>query len=77
MISDTLVSKAPTSDDTQADVPWAKGAVSVSEAADFLGLSRRTIYELLTDGQLPSTKLRGRRLIPRASLLDLLSRADG
>lgn len=56
---------------------WGDGAVSVSEAAEFLGLSRRTIYELLTCGELPSTKLRGRRLIPRAALLDLLSSTDG
>jgi excisionase family DNA binding protein len=60
-----------------SDGIWRDGASSISDAAIFLSLSRRTIYELMSDGKLPSRKLRGRRLIPRAALLDLLSSADG
>ena len=55
---------------------WRDGASSISDAAIFLSLSRRTIYELMSDGKLPSRKLRGRRLIPRAALLNLLSSDD-
>ena len=55
---------------------WTKGAVSVQGAADFLSLSRRTIYEMMSDGELPSRKLRGRRLLPRTALINLLSSDD-
>ncbi len=55
---------------------WRDGASSIADAASFLSLSRRTVYELMSTGQLPSKKLRGRRLIPRAALLDLLSCDD-
>ena len=60
-----------------SDDIWREGATSISDAASFLSLSRRTVYELMSEGSLPSKKLRGRRLIPRAALLDLLSGADG
>ena len=55
---------------------WREGASSIADAARFLSLSRRTVYELMSDGQLPSKKLRGRRLIPRAALIELLSCDD-
>jgi excisionase family DNA binding protein len=49
--------------------------VSVTEAAELLGISRGLAYELARDGQLPSLRL-GRRLVaPRAALLTWLGRA--
>ena len=52
---------------------WGAGAISVEGAASFLSVSRRTIYELMADGLLPSKKLRGRRLISRTALGALLA----
>ena len=42
--------------------------LSVGEAADFLGVSVRTVYLLLADGRLRSAKLGRRRLIPRSEV---------
>lgn len=38
-------------------------SISVEEAAEMLGISRAALYPLVTAGELPSFKLRGRRLI--------------
>jgi excisionase family DNA binding protein len=48
-------------------------AYGIDEAARVIGLSRRTLYTLIADGRLSSVKLRGRRLIPRKSLEQLLA----
>jgi excisionase family DNA binding protein len=54
------------------------GTVSVNEAAEFTGLSRSKLYELMEAGNLAyvnvrqETKKRGRRLIPRRALQELL-----
>jgi len=48
-------------------------AYSIDEAAHVLGVSRRTIYELIAEGRLRSAKLYARRLIPRAELERLLA----
>ncbi|MEM8923795.1 MAG: helix-turn-helix domain-containing protein [Actinomycetota bacterium] len=45
-----------------------KLAYSVEEAAEALGISRRSIYELLRSGQLGSVKIGARRLIRRTDL---------
>jgi len=56
-------------------------AVSVTEAAALLGVSRPTIYALLErDGGLPSLRVGRRRLIPMAALerwIDGEARAGG
>jgi excisionase family DNA binding protein len=43
-------------------------AYSVDEASRVLGVSRRTVYELIAEGRIRSAKLYARRLITRAEL---------
>lgn len=42
--------------------------LNLDEAADLLGVSRRTVDTLVADGELPSLKVRRCRRIPRQSL---------
>ena len=49
--------------------------VSVTEAAQLLGISRGLAYELARAGQLPSLRLGRRLVVPRAALLTWLERA--
>jgi excisionase family DNA binding protein len=51
-------------------------AYSVDEAADLIGVSRRTLYELIAERRLVSLKLRGRRLITRSALERLLTESE-
>lgn len=46
--------------------------LSVSEAATYLGVSRSTLTTLVRAGELPSIKLRRRRLFTKAALDHLL-----
>ena len=48
-------------------------AYSLDEAAQSLGLSRRTLYGLMDRGQLTTVKLGKRRLVPAAELERLVS----
>ncbi len=48
-------------------------AYSLDEAARSLGLSRRTLYDLMDRGQLTTVKLGKRRLVPAAELERLVS----
>ena len=50
------------------------GLVKVSEAADFLRLSRSTLYTLMDQGELPFVKLGRSRRIPRRALVQLATR---
>jgi excisionase family DNA binding protein len=49
--------------------------VSVTEAAELLGISRGLAYELARSGQLPSLRLGRRLVVPRVALLSWLERA--
>jgi excisionase family DNA binding protein len=49
--------------------------VSVTEAAELLGISRGLAYELARAGQLPTLRLGRRLVVPRAALLTWLERA--
>ena len=49
--------------------------LSVSEAAQLLGISRGLAYDLARAGQLPSLRLGRRLVVPRAALLTWLERA--
>jgi len=49
--------------------------LSVTEAAELLGISRGLAYELARTGQLPSLRLGRRVVVPRAALLTWLERA--
>ena len=44
-------------------------AMSVTEAADLLGISRALAYELVARGDLPSVRLGRRLVVPRVALL--------
>jgi len=50
------------------------GLVTIPMATVETGLSRSTLYRLMGDGQLAYLKVRGRRLIPRTALAELLER---
>jgi excisionase family DNA binding protein len=52
----------------------SEGACTITQAAKFTGLGRTTLYELMGAGQLPFAKVRGRRLIPRRALVELIER---
>ena len=51
--------------------------VSASEGARALGISRASIYTLLSSGELPSLKVAGRRLIPVEALRDFVAQRSG
>jgi excisionase family DNA binding protein len=48
---------------------------SIREAAEASGLSRATLYRLISDGRLKTVKIGARRLIPVAALTALLDTA--
>lgn len=50
-------------------------AVSPTEAALMLGISRSKVYELMDGGQLRNIKLGGRRLIPVSAINQLFTEA--
>ena len=47
-------------------------SVTVAIASEFTGISRTRIYELLADGTLNGTTVRGRKLVSVSSLLRLV-----
>ncbi len=46
--------------------------ITVEQAGEVLGISRRSAYRAATTGELPTIKLGRRLLVPTARLLDLL-----
>lgn len=50
----------------------ARSAYSPGEAAAQIGISRAKLYQLLSDGSLPSLRIGRRRLIRRQALEDYL-----
>ena len=46
---------------------------TVPEVAAMLGLSRSTAYRLAADGDIPTVRVRGRVLVPRAALMKMLN----
>ncbi|WP_239348322.1 helix-turn-helix domain-containing protein [Frankia sp. Cj5] len=51
--------------------------LTATEAADLLGVSRATVYELLNAGQLESVRIGRSRRIPRAALVAYVDRLCG
>ncbi len=51
---------------------WIEGAATVREAAAWLHRSRRTVFRLIEQDEIPSRLVLGRRLIPVSSLKRLL-----
>jgi excisionase family DNA binding protein len=48
-------------------------AFCVEDAARLIGVSRATLYVLISTGDLRTVKIRKRRLVPREALLELLA----
>jgi len=46
--------------------------LSVADAAKALGVSRGSLYELVTRGEIQSLQIGRRRLVPRQALLDFI-----
>lgn len=58
---------------TRSTVPLEQRlALSVSDAAALLGISRSKAYELVGDGTIPSVKLGDRLVVPRRALEERL-----
>ena len=59
--------------DTSAPTPDADRLVlTITEAAEVLGISRAFAYELCARGELPVIRLGRRRLVPKKALLALI-----
>ena len=52
--------------------PAERRALRVNDAAFIYGVSRSSLYKLMSEGKLSTVKLAGRRLIPRDNLEALL-----
>ena len=46
------------------DYCYEKRALSISEAAEMLGVSRPTLYKMIKEGKIPALRLRRRIVIP-------------
>jgi excisionase family DNA binding protein len=66
-VADTAPAAAPT--------PEATGEISTGQAADLLGVSRRTIVQLIERGDLSATRIGTRRRLEAADVLALRERA--
>ncbi len=53
--------------------PSVERVLDVRSAAEILGVSRTTTYQLIASGELRSLKVRGRRLIPASAVSSLLT----
>ena len=51
----------------------SEGVVTIDEAKTFLKIGRATLYRMLDEGQLPSVKIRGRRMIPKRAAVEMIS----
>ena len=51
--------------------------LTVTEAANLLGISRNLCYEAVSKGEIPSLRLGNRLLVPRAALEQLMTAAIG
>lgn len=52
---------------------FGDGAMTVEKASESSGIGRTTLYQLMTQGELPYSKVGVRRLIPRRALVELLA----
>ena len=48
------------------------GAMTIRDAANFVGVGRTSIYALIKADKLKTTRVAGRRLVLKASLIELL-----
>lgn len=52
--------------------PGKRQTYTVSEVAEILGIGRNTAYDCCRNGEIPTVRIGGRILIPRAAIDDLL-----
>jgi len=52
-----------------------KRAYTVNEAAAVIGISRSSVYNLISDGRLQSVRIAGRRLFPREAIEAMIAKA--
>ena len=58
--------------DTLTDLETLPPTVTVAEAGELLGISRRSAYRAVERGELPVLRLGRRLVVPSAKLLELL-----
>jgi excisionase family DNA binding protein len=58
---------------TREPAAFERRALSIEETARTCGLSRATLYRLISDGKLTTLKIGARRLVPVGALDALLS----
>ena len=63
---------AEKSDDPASLLGGDRLALTVTEAAEVLGISRALAYELVARGDLPSIRLGRRLVVPKVALLEML-----
>jgi excisionase family DNA binding protein len=66
---------APAEPRAEPAIPEATGEISTGQAADLLGVSRRTIVQLIERGDLQATRIGTRRRLEAADVLALRRRA--
>jgi excisionase family DNA binding protein len=54
-----------------------KGAMSVAEMAEYLGIGRSMAYEQIRQGKIPAIRIGGRWIIPKSELENWLRRNQG
>ncbi len=57
----------------QQPLPGTKMTLSVSEAAEMIGISKPKVYDLIRDGELPSIHVGKKIVIPKQAVIDWLS----
>lgn len=64
---------------TTLEIPELIGKrnLRITEAAEYLGLGRSKVYELIQSGRLRSIKIDAARRVPVDAITDFLSRHDG
>lgn len=68
-----LAANGPALATIPTDVTSGRTALSVTEAAEELGVSRATLYGLIRSGDLPSMKIGARQLISRDALREWMA----
>ena len=71
-MSTALAEKSPQKAEARTIV--ADGLMTISEAAEYLSISRSKLYEMMDDGELAYVKLGRCRRIERRELIDLVAR---
>lgn len=56
------------------DALFADGMMRVPDAAAFLGIGQSAVWEMINLGEVPSRKVKGRRVIPKAALVAYLKK---